>query len=498
MSNEPNRPAGPPAADGSPPSHDAAPGSGSAADSEVGAGEVGAGEAPPAWPDAASGPDDGSSSGGGGEGGGDTPSDAAGGEPVTPIADATSTVTGAGTAGDAAAGEAGDKPAGEGESSASEAAATVAAESGTPDLARAGTAPVEPAAGATGVTDLSKEPPGAAQQRPAGVGAEQIEWQPVATGDQIEWQPVVSAEGESGGEGGWQEPVTYEGDEGDEGWDPDPGATSGGNGAAGPYAKGRGAHPAQRRPAATRRPPAKHRPPPRTPAPARRPDDLGDGSAGLPSKARRQIILLSVATVAVLVVFVSAFMISRGAKDAGTGASGDGVATPTTARAGPTIAADQMQQVRDPLTNFVIKVPKAWTNFVPPVSDIRLVMEAGENDGLRIRVLPIQTPATVDNIGNFKEVTDAIVFGDQTAKLIQEQLIRVNGLLAYHYIYTFKDKATGLEGVHAHYFVFEGNRMFSIVFQTLPTEDFRRLAPVFDQVAESFTVGPAPTTTSTP
>ncbi|MGH9226677.1 MAG: hypothetical protein ACRD2W_23470, partial [Acidimicrobiales bacterium] len=67
--------------------------------------------------------------------------------------------------------------------------------------------------------------------------AEQIEWQPVGTGDQIEWQPVMAAEAgpwpdeEHGGAPEWREPVSYEGDDdyGDveaeatagEGWDPD-------------------------------------------------------------------------------------------------------------------------------------------------------------------------------------------------------------------------------------------------------------------------------------
>jgi hypothetical protein len=49
------------------------------------------------------------------------------------------------------------------------------------------------------------------------------------------------------------------------------------------------------------------------------------------------------------------------------------------------------------------------------------------------------------------------------------------------------------------YFVFEGHRMFEMVFQAVPADDFRQEAGIFDQVAESFTVDPEsslPTTTA--
>ncbi|MEW6153050.1 MAG: hypothetical protein AB1673_03535 [Actinomycetota bacterium] len=223
-----------------------------------------------------------------------------------------------------------------------------------------------------------------------------------------------------------------------------------------------------------------------------------DLAAAAAAKTRKQVVLMSVLTAVVVVIGIVAFVISRDAADTGNQAGGPVGTTPTTIRTGPTIPEDQMQSVHDPLTGFTIKVPRSWQSFETPVADIRLVMAADENDGLSIRVIPIQTPATVDNIANFKAVTDTIVFGNERARLIQEQLVRLNGHLTYHYVYTFTDEGTGQEGVHAHYFVFEGNRMFSIVFQTIPSQDFPRWAAVFDQVAESFTVGTPTVTTTTP
>ncbi|MDQ4098634.1 MAG: hypothetical protein M3144_12300, partial [Actinomycetota bacterium] len=144
--------------------------------------------------------------------------------------------------------------------------------------------------------------------------------------------------------------------------------------------------------------------------------------------------------------------------------------------------------------------PKTWRQVGAPVADIRLTLDAGGNDGLRVRIFPIQTPATTENIANLKAVTDTIVFGDPQSgrKHIQEQLVTLNGNLTYYYIYTFPDPVSGQEGVHVTYFVFEGNRMFQLVFQTVPAEEFRQHAGIYDQIAESFLVEPVRTTTSSP
>jgi len=140
------------------------------------------------------------------------------------------------------------------------------------------------------------------------------------------------------------------------------------------------------------------------------------------------------------------------------------------------------------VTGLSVRFPKTWQRVGAPVSDVRLQADAGGNEGLRIRVLPIETPATVDNIANYKAVTDGIAFSDPNNKLVKEQLIRLNGRLAYYYLYTYEDSPTGQQGVHAHYFIFEGHRMFTMVLQAVPADDFRRLAGVYDQIAESFTV----------
>jgi hypothetical protein len=97
---------------------------------------------------------------------------------------------------------------------------------------------------------------------------------------------------------------------------------------------------------------------------------------------------------------------------------------------------------------------------------------------------------TPENLANIKSVTDGSVASEPTTRVLKTDAITLNGLIGYYYLYTFKDRPSGLDGVHAHYFLFKGQRMYSIVFQALPAESFSQLAGLFDQMAESFKVDP--------
>ena len=354
----------------------------------------------------------------------------------------------------------------------------------------------EPGAGADGDAEAESgvEVAGDAAQ-PVAVPGEQIEWQPVSTGDSLTWQPVVAG-GDGGAGADWEAPD-------DAGEWTAAGATAG---AAGMSASANGAAGAGYDPEPTASAPPRAGAGPKSVAARRRAQaaappapPAGDGPPPAADKTRRQVILLSVLTVAIVLVGVLAFVLSRGALNEGEEAEG-GATTPTSTRTAPTIPDAEMQGYRDDAIGFSLRYPKAWPRLVPPTGDIRLVVQASDSDGFSVRVLPIQTEATEANIGNFKAVTDAVVFGDQRNKLIQEQLVRVNNRLAYYYLYTFEDEISRNQGVHAHYFIFEGLRIFSVVFQSVPADDFARQAGIWDQIAESFQAEPPRpgATTTTP
>jgi hypothetical protein len=249
-------------------------------------------------------------------------------------------------------------------------------------------------------------------------------------------------------------------------------------------------------------------PPPRRarPATARRrpaavleaPDDVvGTDDAGAPPpranpKQKRMVVLLSVATV--VVIGLIALAISLGSRE-----PADDI--------GPPAAADTpvpLTTFRDAETGISVEYPRAWKRVELPVRDYRLAVDGGNNVAFTIRVVPIATPATAQNLQNFKAVTDGLVASNSTVQVLKEQAISLNGMLGYYYFYSFTDGP--VTAVHAHYFLFSGNKMNIIVFQTLP-DDFQAMASTFDKIAESFrsdpnvssapTTAPASTTTTT-
>ena len=201
-------------------------------------------------------------------------------------------------------------------------------------------------------------------------------------------------------------------------------------------------------------------------------------------RQKRMVVMLSVATVVVIGLVALAFSI--GSRD-----SGDDIPPPA--------AADTpvpMTTFRDAETGISVEYPRAWKRVELPVRDYRLAVDGGNNVAFTIRVVPIATPATAQNLENFKAVTDGLVASNSTVQVLKDQAISLNGMLGYYYFYTFTDGA--VTAVHAHYFLFSGNKMNIIVFQTLP-DDFQAMAATFDKIAESFRSDPnVPSTASTP
>jgi hypothetical protein len=91
-------------------------------------------------------------------------------------------------------------------------------------------------------------------------------------------------------------------------------------------------------------------------------------------------------------------------------------------------------------------------------------------------------------VAGARQLTDAVVNAGTDVELqVDPTEVNIAGLPGHFYFYTFGDPS-GQRGAHSHYFLFKGKTMISLVFQGVPDSDFVRLAPVFDEVANSFRV----------
>ncbi len=153
----------------------------------------------------------------------------------------------------------------------------------------------------------------------------------------------------------------------------------------------------------------------------------------------------------------------------------------------------ELVEFRDDKNGWAISYPKSWNRLQPKEAEVTLVVSekpAEQNTGGSIlaRGLTLAAPVTEANLAAAKEVTDGIVTGDGIRHITEPKVVRQAGLPGYFYFYSFKDPASGQEGVHSHYFLFKGPTMISFVFQALPKDDFQRLAHLFDEVIGTFTI----------
>jgi hypothetical protein len=153
-------------------------------------------------------------------------------------------------------------------------------------------------------------------------------------------------------------------------------------------------------------------------------------------------------------------------------------------------------EFRDKKAGWAISYPKNWNVLQSQDADVVLVVsekppELNNGGSILGRDLTLGTPVDEAKLPAAKEVTDKIVTsGEGIQMLAQPTIIHQAGLPGYFYFYSFKDPATGQEGVHTHYFLFKGSTMISFVFQALPKDNFQALAHLFDEVIGSFRVLP--------
>ena len=187
----------------------------------------------------------------------------------------------------------------------------------------------------------------------------------------------------------------------------------------------------------------------------------------------------AIATVlAVLLVGLGAFVLLR--------SDDDDTASPPTST---TVAAEDLVTVEDEAAGFTIAYPKTWKAIRPAEGEERLLLTVGGQSYFQLKVRTAD-PATVS-----QEIQSALA---DLEMLTEPRQVTLNGMPASLYLYyTPVTESSPEKGVHVHYFVLSGDRLYSMVFQALPAEELNDLVPVFDRVAKSLKITGASATTPT-
>lgn len=144
-------------------------------------------------------------------------------------------------------------------------------------------------------------------------------------------------------------------------------------------------------------------------------------------------------------------------------------------------------EFRSEQAGFALSYPKSWTRLRSEDPQVALVAAKNRQDSFLVRVVQLETAVGPEQLPQAKKLADDIVNSNESAELLAEPArIELAGLPGFFYFYSFEDAATKQTGAHTHFFVFDGKKMITIVFQSVPKEQFPQVAPTFDKITSSF------------
>lgn len=240
-----------------------------------------------------------------------------------------------------------------------------------------------------------------------------------------------------------------------------------------------GARPRRPRPAARRPGPPRRRPPPA--GRRSRPDDAPAPAAAKAANQRGVVIVLTLVSLLVVGLGVGGVVLGR----KGTRSATPVTTPPTTGQPVVTLPADAFLTYKDlePEFAFTMRYPRGWTRSEAPVREVRLIASDGKQFSTLVRVIHTEQATTPANLANIKTFAEGSL--DPNIKVLKQDTVNVNGMIGFRYIYTYTDATSGLTGAHIHYFLFQGHKMNSIIFESA-NGDFNRMEGVFDQMLDSF------------
>lgn len=181
-----------------------------------------------------------------------------------------------------------------------------------------------------------------------------------------------------------------------------------------------------------------------------------------------------------------------------------GVSTRPSPTATSGVSTANFVEFEDEIAGMKISHPEDWrrlqdnsdqqlntTDSDDPVN-VRAVLGPNANEPmLLMRAIPlpaeiaIPEDITAEFLGTIQGQLDQLIEGPDV-RLAEKRPTNHKGKLAWRYLYNFRDSATGREGSHVHYFIFDGAKINVLVFQALPAGRLEELAPTFDRVLSTF------------
>ena len=146
----------------------------------------------------------------------------------------------------------------------------------------------------------------------------------------------------------------------------------------------------------------------------------------------------------------------------------------------------------DPKYEYSIKRPEGWNTRNLDKSDPTIALVVGPDPPY-----PVDDAIAVEfhSLGAYYGPADLVPFKDAILKQLggnvnivtQSPSPVISGLVGYYFVWTFP--AANPTGLHAAYYLLDGDRYDTILLQVMPatdTKSFEAMLPIFQQMAQTF------------
>ncbi|MEA2302649.1 MAG: hypothetical protein QOE44_3184 [Solirubrobacteraceae bacterium] len=140
-----------------------------------------------------------------------------------------------------------------------------------------------------------------------------------------------------------------------------------------------------------------------------------------------------------------------------------------------------------PKAGFSLTYPRAWTRLPSRDPTVSLLLSSHDGVSLLVRGAQLRQPIDGPRLATLRDLTGQVIRRHQGATIIAgPRLVAIHNLPGFLYIYSFFDALSHQRVAHSHIVLFNGRRMYTLVFQTARASDLPRFAMLFDKISASF------------
>ena len=141
----------------------------------------------------------------------------------------------------------------------------------------------------------------------------------------------------------------------------------------------------------------------------------------------------------------------------------------------------------DAAGGFHMSYPQGWVRLSSKDTGVRLLASGPGGASLLVRRATLGVSISGRTLDEIEALTGTKLKAEAGVEIVAgPKLLSINNLPGFLYIYSFTDPAAHQRAAHSQITLFSGKRMYTLVYQTATASALVRLAPLFDQVTDTF------------